>query len=188
MKKLNLLLFMAVAGMLILVACQPQSADSTTDSSSSAVPSMTIHEAAFMGNDKAIQQHITAGSDLNEKDDYGSTPLMIALTFDRTTVAQLLIEAGADLEVRSADGSTALHSAALFGRKVLVAALLEAGANTEARNNYGSTALEVTELPFSQVKPIYDQISKDLGPLGFKLNYQQLEAVRPAIADLIRNH
>lgn len=188
MKKLNLSLLIAVAGGLILAACQPQSANSTTDSSSPAAPTTTIHEAVFMGNAKAVQQHIAAGSDLNEKDDYGSTPLMIALTFDRTAVAQLLIEAGVDLEVRSADGSTALHSAALFGRKALVKALLEAGADTEARNNYGSTALEVTQLPFGQIKPIYNQISKDLGPLGFKLDYQQLEAVRPEIADLISNY
>lgn len=151
-------------------------------------PPMTIHQAAFMADAKAVKQHIEAGTNLNEKDEYGSTPLIIAATFNKKQVAKLLIEAGAELAVRSNDGSTALHTAAFLGRTEIVKALLAADADLEAKNNYGSTALASIEGPFDEVKPIYDQLSKDLGPLGFKLNYSELEAARKEIAKLLRDH
>jgi methionine synthase I (cobalamin-dependent) len=141
-----------------------------------------------MGNVKAIKQHIAAGSDLNVKDDYGSTPLNIAVTFEKTEIAKLLIDAGADLSIQSADGSTALHTASFLGRTELVEALLKAGADTEAQNSFGSTPLASIEVPFEQAKPIYDQLSKDLGPLGFKLDYDELENARPVIAEMIKTY
>lgn len=169
-----------------LAACQPK-ADNNETATTPVAPKMSIHEAAFMGDAKAIQQHIAAGSDLNVKDDYGSTALNIATTFGRTEIAKMLIEGGADLSVKSADGSTVLHTASFLGRTEIVKALLAAGADTEALNSYGSTPLAALEPPFEQVKPIYDQLSKDLGPLGLKLDYKELQANRPLIAELIRN-
>jgi hypothetical protein len=148
-------------------------------------PSMDIHQATFMGNTKAIQEHINAKSDLNKKDAYGSTPLTIAATFDKTDVALLLIKGGADINALSADGSTPLHTASFFGRTEMVKALLDAGADVTIRNNYGSTALESVSASFADVKMIYDQLSKDLGPLGLKLDYGRLEKVRPLIAEMI---
>jgi hypothetical protein len=56
------------------------------------------------------------------------------------------------------------------------------------RNSYNSTALESVTAPFEAVKPIYDQLSKDLGPLGLKLDYKELKQNRVIIADLIKNH
>lgn len=53
---------------------------------------MDIHAAVFMGNRKAIQQHIDIGTDLNSRDAYGSTPINIATTFGKTDVALLLIQ------------------------------------------------------------------------------------------------
>ena len=149
-------------------------------------PGMDIHAAAFMGNLEAIQQHIKAGSDLNEKDEYGSSPLTIAATFGKTEVARALIEAGADMNCRSNDGSTPLHTAAFFCRIEIVEALLNKGADKNLRNNYGSTALESISGPFDNVKGIYDQISKDLGPLGFKLDYEHVKETRPRIAEMLR--
>ena len=149
-------------------------------------PSMDIHAAALMGNLEAIQQHIKAGSDLNEKDEYGSSPLTIAATFGKTEVAKALIEAGADMNCKSNDGSTPLHTAAFFCRIEIVEALLKKGADKNVRNNYGSTALESISGPFDNVKGIYDQISKDLGPLGFKLDYEYVKETRPRIAEMLR--
>jgi hypothetical protein len=53
-------------------------------------------------------------------------------------------------------------------------------------NIYGSTALQSVLPPFEAVRPIYDQFSKDLGPLGFKLDYEYLEATRPTIANMLQ--
>ncbi|WP_421762972.1 ankyrin repeat domain-containing protein [Ekhidna sp.] len=146
-----------------------------------------IHEAAFMGNIEAIKAHVDAKSDLNEKDAYGSSPLAIATIFNKPEVARALIEGGADINIKSADGSTPLHSAAFFCRKDIVAMLLNKGADKTARNNYGSTALESISAPFEDVKPFYDQISRDLGPLGLKLDYQQVQETRPVIVEMIKN-
>ena len=64
--------------------------------------------------------------------------------------------------------------------------LLENDADKELLNNYGSTALQSISAPFADVKFIYDQFSKDLGPLGFKLDYDYVEATRPKIAEMLR--
>jgi len=64
--------------------------------------------------------------------------------------------------------------------------LLEHGADKELLNNYGSTALQSVLAPFADVKFIYDQFSKDLGPLGFKLDYAYVEATRPKIAEILQ--
>lgn len=171
--------------LLSLVFASTSCNTSQEKSEEAGVPKMSIHEAAFMGNVKELKAHIQAKSDLNQKDSYGSAPLSIAALFGKSEIAKLLIEAGADVNVRSGDGSTPLHSAAFFCRTEIVKMLLDKGADISLRNNYGSTALESVSGPFSDVKPIYDQFSKDLGPLGFKLDYAYVEASRPEIAKMI---
>lgn len=150
-------------------------------------PSTTLQEAVFFGKTDAIKKHIAAKTDLNQKDDYGSTPLHVSATFGKSDVALLLIQGGANLNEKSADGSTPLHTAAFFGRVEIVKALLNNKADVTIRNNYNSTALESVSAPFEDVKPIYDQLSKDLGPFGLKLDYDQLKANRPVIAEMIKN-
>ncbi len=149
-------------------------------------PSVDIHTAAFMGNLKAIQEHIKAGTDLNKKDQYGSTPLVITATFGKAEAAEALIIGGADLHIRSNDGATPLHIAAFFCRVDVVKALLAKGADKTLKNKYGSTSLESVSGSFSTVKGIYEQIAKDLGPLGLKFDFDYLEATRPKIAELLK--
>jgi len=150
-------------------------------------PNMDIHTATLMGDLDVIKQHIAAGSDLNEKEPaVGSSPLISAAVFGKTEVARALIEAGADVNLQNNEGSTALHSAAFLCRMEIVEMLLENGADKELLNNYGSTALQSMLAPFEDVKFIYDQFSKDLGPLGFKLDYAYVEATRPKIADMLK--
>lgn len=147
---------------------------------------MDLPTAAFMGNTEAIQQHIHAGTNLDIKDEYGSTPLTIAITFGKTDAAILLIEAGADINIKTNDGSTALHVAALFCRTEVIESLLAHGADKSIQNDYGATALQTISIPFENARPIYDQLSKDLGPLGLKLDYNRIEKTRPVIAEMLR--
>jgi ankyrin repeat protein len=165
--------------LLSIVAC------SSSESGQPKAPSKSIHEAAFFGDAEAIKQHIAFGTDLNQKDEYGSTPLSIAITFNKPAVAHALINGGADLSATTADGSTALHSAVFYGRTEIVKELLKKNVNLEAVNNFGSTPLAIVTTPFEQVKPIYDQISKDLGPLGFRLDYDELQLARIEISQLL---
>jgi NAD(P)-dependent dehydrogenase (short-subunit alcohol dehydrogenase family) len=155
--------------------------------SADATPTPDLHEAALTGNVDAIRRHIAAGTDLNAPDaSGGSTPLIIAATFGRTAVARALIDAGADVNRRNNDGATALLTAALFCRTQIVEALLTAGADRTIRNNSGSTALDVVTVPFDRIKGIYDYLGTVLGPYGLELDYEQIEATRPRIAEMLR--
>ncbi|MEP3389795.1 MAG: ankyrin repeat domain-containing protein [Reichenbachiella sp.] len=178
----NLMIVLVILG---LGSCETKKETSDQEESKNQAPSMTIHEATFMGNLAAVQAHIAAKSDLNEKDAYGSAPLTVAATFGKTEIAKLLIQSGADLNVTGGDGSTPLHTSAFFCRVEIVKALLEKGADVTIRNNFGSTALESVSGPFENVKMIYEQFSKNLGPLGLKLDYDYIEKTRPEIAKLI---
>lgn len=182
--KLNYVMIMSA--LLAFTSCDSNGQKAKSESGTTA-PKMSIHEAAFMGNIEAMKAHIKAKSDLNEKDAYGSAPLTIVAIFNKPEVAKLLINAGADINMKSGDGSTPLHSAAFFCRTEIAKMLLDKGADASIRNNYGSTALESISGSFNDVKPFYDQIGKDLGPLGLKLDYKQIEATRPVIAEMIKN-
>ncbi|NQU80355.1 MAG: ankyrin repeat domain-containing protein [Bacteroidetes bacterium] len=182
-----------VSTLLIFVSCGNRQSKSTGENGSSVAqtrpqpPAMDIHTATVTGDLKVIQKHISAGSDLNSKDPVGgSTPLITAIVFGKTEVAGALIDAGADINSTNNEGSTPLYCAAFFGRTDLVRLLLDKGADKNTRNIFGSTALESVSIPFNNIKGVYDQVSKDLGPFGFKLDYNKLEETRPIIADMLR--
>ena len=157
------------------------------NSSTIEAPKVAVTEAAYFGNNEAIKAHIAAKSDLNQKDPYGSAPLHIAATFGKTETALLLINGGANINEINNDGSSPLHIAAFFGRVEIVKALLSNNADLTIRNNYKVTALESISSTFEEAKPIYDQMGKLLGPIGLKLNYDELKTNRPIIVQLIKD-
>jgi CubicO group peptidase (beta-lactamase class C family) len=149
-------------------------------------PKVGLHLATLQGDADTVRQHIEAGSDLDDKDAYGSSPLIIAATFGKTEVASLLIEAGADLSIRDNQGSMPLHIAAFFGYTEIVGTLLDAGADKFSRNMDGSTAQDIVATPFADDKAVYDQLAEALAPLGLVLDYDQIEASRPKILAMLR--
>jgi hypothetical protein len=151
-----------------------------------ATPGVAIHMASLQGDVVAIQQHIAAGSDPNEKDQYGSTPLIIAATFGKTEVAKALIEAGADLNLTNNDGGTALHTAAFLCRPEIVEALLEHGADKNLKDGWGNTPYQSVAAPFDAVKGVYDSFGAALAPLGLVLDYEEIRVTRPEIAEMLR--
>ncbi len=173
---------MLVAALVAGFGCRRQEESRTT----STPPHVSIHLAALQGHIDAIRQHIEAGSNLDEKDQYGSSPLIIAATFGRTEVARALIDAGADTEVRNNDGATALHVAAFLCRTDIVKILLDNGADKSAANAAGRTALDTVAGPFEDVRVIYDRLGKGLKPLGLRLDYDRIERTRPEIAQMLR--
>ncbi|MEM7552201.1 MAG: ankyrin repeat domain-containing protein [Bacteroidota bacterium] len=118
-------------------------------------PKKTIHEATFFGDLGAIRNHIEFETDLNQKDEYGSTPLNVAITFGKYEIDKSIVKGGVDLTVTTADGSTPLHSTAFFGRNQIVAELIKKRVDLEVKNSYGATALETASAPFDQMKPVY---------------------------------
>jgi len=149
-------------------------------------PRVSLHMAALQGNLNAIQKHIDADSDLNKKDAYGSSPLIVAATFGKTETARALIDARADMRITNNEGSTPLHIAAFLCRTEIVRALLDKGADKTLPNKAGRTALESVSHPFDDVKGIYDGLGAALGPLGLKLDYERIQRTRPRIAQMLR--
>ena len=150
-------------------------------------PEIDLHMAAITGNLEAVNQHILAGSDLNVKEPSRlSTPLITATVFGKTDIALALINAGADLDYQNNEGSTSLITAALFCRREIVEALLENGADKSLKNNSGRMALDTVSGPFEDFKGIYDGISEALAPLGFRLDYENIAAMRPVMAEMLR--
>jgi uncharacterized protein len=171
--------------LLITVSCQTK--DGATSRADVKTPEIDIHTAVLMDNLEALQQHIAAGSNLNEKDPFGgSSPLITASLFDKREMARILIEAGADLNFQNNDGSTALHTAAFFCRPEIVKMLLDKGADRNIRNKFGATAYESMTPPFSDVKNVYDMMGKMLAPMGLKLDYAYIEKTRPEIAAMLK--
>ncbi|MEZ4633429.1 MAG: serine hydrolase [Caldilineaceae bacterium] len=172
------------------VAAEPTvaPAEPTTEAAAEppTAPEMGLHQAAFFGDVDTVRRHIAAGTDLNAADEFGSTPLTIAITFGKLDVARALIEGGADLTVTDAEGSMPLHLAALFGHADIVQALLDVGADRYAKNLDGATAFDIVAIPFADDIWLYDMLSEGLGPLGLVLDYDQIAATRPQIADMLR--
>jgi len=113
----------------LVLACVTCFSTITAEAEDAAAPPIGLHMAVLQGNVDAVRQHIEAGSDLNQKDAFGSSPLILASVFGKTEVAQVLIDAGADLHIRNTEGGTPLHVAAFLCRTQIVQALLDAGAD-----------------------------------------------------------
>jgi len=149
-------------------------------------PETPLHLAVLQENAVEIERHVRSGSNLDNKDAFGSTPLTLAATFGRTGAAKALIGAGADLEIRDAEGSTPLHIAALLGRSEIARALLDAGADRRARNGTGATAFDIASSPISDDEDVFNRLGAALGPLGWSVDPRQIAAARPAIAQWLR--
>ena len=74
-------------------------------------PDISIHDAAALGNNEAVKQHLTAGTDVNAKDESGWTPLHWAASKVHNKTAKLLIKEGADVNVVNIDGLSPLDYA-----------------------------------------------------------------------------
>jgi hypothetical protein len=75
-------------------------------------PDTPLHMAVITGDIVAVRQHIEAGTDLDQRDDFGSTPLVIAAVFDRPEIADALLAAW---RRRIDTGPTRIHAIAYRG-------------------------------------------------------------------------
>jgi ankyrin repeat protein len=132
--------------LVLLIGCEKK--DNTKDVDP---PNVGIHAAILMGDIEAVQQHIDAGTDINEDEwTHGSSPLITAAALGETEIAKLLINEGADINFRNDEGSTPLIAAAAFNHTDIAQLLIISGAKVDMANNDGSTALIIASL-FSNI-------------------------------------
>ena len=193
MKKLRRITVQSILSLCLMAALMPACAQdkkpsvSTEKNLTAQVPDVDIHGAVLYGNLEAVNQHIAAGTDLNTKEPMGgSTPLISAITFDHRDIAKALIDGGADLEIQNKDGSSALHVAAFFCRVEILQLLIDANVDRSKKNRFGATAFETVSGPFADIKPVYEMMQLQLGPLGLKLNLADLEKNRPVVAEILK--
>ena len=104
---------------------------------------LTLHEAASMGQQDTVREHLKGGGDLGGLSIDGFTPLHFAAFFSREEVVPLLLENGAQVAVPAHNPSAVhpLHSAAAIGSVEICRQLLEKGAVVDAQQHGGFTAL-----------------------------------------------
>ena len=87
--------------------------------------------AARAGDLRSAQLLVAAGSEINEGNAFGTTPLIMAVHGGNPALLEALLDAGADVNGNN-PGHTALHAAVLRGNPAAVDVLLAHGADTEA--------------------------------------------------------
>ncbi|MCY3688565.1 MAG: hypothetical protein F4Y89_10605 [Gammaproteobacteria bacterium] len=87
--------------------------------------------AARAGDLRSTQLLVAAGSEINEGNAFGTTPLIMAVHGGNPALLETLLEAGANVD-GDGPGHTALHAAVLRGNLATVEVLLAHGADTEA--------------------------------------------------------
>lgn len=103
---------------------------------------LTVFEAAAIGDERALADHLAATGAPNAVAADGFTPLHLASFFGREGAVRLLLDAGADSNVvAQGPGMCPLHSAAASRSLPIVEMLLAAGADPDARQPGGYTAL-----------------------------------------------
>ncbi|MEG4173133.1 MULTISPECIES: ankyrin repeat domain-containing protein [unclassified Microcoleus] len=81
--------------------------------------------------------------DINARDQYGDTPLHLAVQNNRPEIVSLLIANGAKVNVENASGNTPLHLAVQNNRPEIVSFLIANGAKVNVENASGNTPLHL---------------------------------------------
>jgi len=104
---------------------------------------LSFHEAAKMGDLKAVQEYMDKNKPLDGQDEKGITPLGYAIGANRIAVVKLLLDKRANPFAVDSNGNSGLHYAAGYGRKELTEYLLKTGAAVNQTNAAGQTPLAV---------------------------------------------
>ena len=136
----------------VLILCPSVSAENIVKPSNVDKDSLAFLIATQNGKVDVVTRYISMGQSLEVKDDYGRTPLHIAIEFGHTEIIRILIDAGADTEARTGRalqtyfGWTPLMFAAHWGNSEAIRLLTSAGADlnaTEQGSRYPHSVLAI---------------------------------------------
>jgi ankyrin repeat protein len=108
---------------------------------SAAAQTRDLFTAARSNDVNLAKSLLDAKANVNQQDDKGYTPLILATYNDNFEVADLLLKHGANTEVKDQSGRTALMGAAFKGNEREVELLLDNGANAGAADSKGLTSM-----------------------------------------------
>jgi ankyrin repeat protein len=112
---------------------------------------ITYSAASFLSeveadNTARAELFLKAGMNINVRDKYGNTALMLASMTGDPEMINLLIKKGANVNARSDSGYTALMYVSSKGDTTTAKLLIKKGADVDSRNNDGDTALMLASL------------------------------------------
>jgi hypothetical protein len=100
-------------------------------------------EAVRSGNLQQVREILTPDTNIEDRDDEGTTLLMAATAASHVGIVKLLVERGADVNARNKAGMTPLHMSAAVRHLDGLAYLLQRGADINAVDEEGNTVLMV---------------------------------------------
>lgn len=109
-------------------------------------PELRLLLASSRGDTALIRILIGIGTDVNTIADDGSTPLMIAVMYQKPSAALMLLNAGADPDKGNYLNETPLIAAIRLPDLEMAEMLIKAGANINGRDINGATALHYAAL------------------------------------------
>ena len=92
-----------------------------------------------------LQAFLDQGMNIDIKNKFGNTALILASDFGDRKVVELLLQKNADVNIQSNLGVSALMSAATLGNKEVVQLLLNYNADVDLKNEDGQTALDLAK-------------------------------------------
>jgi len=123
------------------IALVPDTAGAQTRNRTESVTESLLHSAAAANDTGAIRTLLAQGADVNARDRYGHTALLIATHRNAVSAARALIQAGADVNLKDRIDDSPFLYAAAHGYLDILQMALENGADVLSTNRFGSTAL-----------------------------------------------
>ena len=144
----------------------------------------SIWATARRGELEAVKKHLAAGTDVDARNNDGTTPLAMAALTGEVETARYLGSKGADVNAQQNDRNSVLHAAAFLGRVEIAKLLLENGADPNVRNREGETPLDTASAAWNEeLRGLIRLIS---GMLQIKVDMATVKAGRPGVASALR--
>lgn len=103
---------------------------------------LILHWAAVMGKERLVEYLLKQQQcPIDEPDDTGATPLILATLKGSMVICKQLIERGANVNQRNLNGHTPVKYAGSKNHKELLAYLLDCGGDCNTRDQIGDTPL-----------------------------------------------
>ncbi|MCK6682221.1 MAG: ankyrin repeat domain-containing protein [Thermoanaerobaculia bacterium] len=123
----------------------------------------------------SISRLLEAGARVNEPDQRGATPLMLAAGrpsygIPATELLERLLEGGASVDARDQEGRTVLHWAAMSRDPAVLELLISSGADRQARDKHG-------RIPVDLLRPSFKRLGDEFIPFS--------EPARPELIQLL---
>ncbi len=131
------------------------------------------------GDTNAVEKLITSGTDLNQQNELGRTPLIVACLYKDVEMAKYLISKDVDINIKANNGVTALLAVASHSRE-LTELLISKGADIKAKSEEGglftqctigiltgSVSIELAEILLSKGADIEEATNSDPDYKGY---------------------